>query len=112
MHRLITRIAVFLLGEKRVAAYLRERTDLHAELDTISLATGRLCSVVRVERKFAAYPTPMELAQDIAAQLDSCTAAIVQRYGDTASLRDSFRNAPHSCYNREHPNGKEKGSAR
>ena len=35
----------------------------------------------------------------------------IARDSDTASLRDAFHNAPHSCYNREHDNGEKTGTA-
>ena len=130
MPRFIIRIAVYLLGEKRVASYVAERYGTEG-YDDISRSVGRLCSVLNVPYMPNKRETAARYAHEIRQNIDVCIGMLLcgkdmsyllgrqwtseeieaikraerRRNNDTASLRDSFRNAPHSCYNREHDNG-------
>lgn len=124
MPRLIIRLAVAALGEKRVAAFIAERYSTQG-FDDISRAVGRLCSVLKIPYTAGKRATPESYANEIRQNIDVCTGMAM--YGidtsiflgrewtpnelkqwteseiaalddsDTASLRDPYNNAPHTC---------------
>jgi hypothetical protein len=104
--RIIIRLIVFILGEKRIISCLRERRD--STYSDIRRSAGMLCSMTHLQ--YVTLGDPEEEAafnlrrvvRALHPQWESADSAAELPPNDSASLRDIFHNAPDSCYYRAH----------